>query len=238
MLFYNKVFYNKVEVLSPETHADLRFDPLPDLGFARGATSVPLLAEEFAAACVRFPIVFARGTSESDGADGEVMAHALLSLGSDGNRFIGDNGQWTAPYMPAYIRRYPFVLANLPEDRFAVAFDPECGGFGTEKGDRLYEDGKPSAFLDKEINFLRKVHHGHHRTLEAIRIMQSEELLRPIDINIDRAGNRSTVRNLMAIDEEKLRQIPADKAGEWVANGLMLTMYAQLISMKNLETLV
>jgi len=67
------------------------------------------MAAEFVSALSDFPIVFA--------ADEEsVIPVLLLGMRNSENVFIGPEGGWNGRYIPAFIRRYPFVLAH-PEDQ-------------------------------------------------------------------------------------------------------------------------
>ena len=228
------LFYKRPELLRPTDHVDLRFNQLTSLDFARSATAVPLMAAEFPRACTRFPIVFSKSR------DGDMMSHAVLSLDKGGNAFVNEQGEWMAPYLPLYIRRYPFVLANLANkpDDFAVAFDADSSCFNTETGERLFDEtGKATEFLEKEMDYLRRSHHEHLRTRKFIQMLVDEELLSGIQIDVVRARDdaKSTIRNLLAVDEKKLKALPAEKSQGLLADGLMAIIYAHLISLNNFE---
>ena len=229
------LFYRRPETLRPQVHMGLRFAPLTSYTFAKEAKSVPLLAFEFIDACRTYPIVFSRGANES------FQAHAILSLAEGGNTFIDEQGQWTTSYIPSYIRRYPFVLASLPDrNEFAVAFDADSGCFGTVEGNALYdESGASSAFLEKEIDFLRKLHHEHLRTEQLLKMLMAESLLSTVKVDLVRGGEqeKSSLGRFVAIDEDKLKKLPADKATKFLTDGVLALCYAQLISLKNFEAL-
>ena len=72
--------------------------------FAAGAQAVPLTVTEFPVAALSFPIIFAGDRRQP---------LAVMGVSGDANMFIQPNGYFEAGvYVPAYIRRYPFVLAN------------------------------------------------------------------------------------------------------------------------------
>lgn len=226
------LFYNRPEALNREAHAKLKFTPPKDYSFARQALAVPVMAVEFPFACRQYPIVFTPDPS------GSLMAVAILSLAEGGNPFVNDEGQWTASYIPAFIRRYPFVLANIPDkaDDFAVAFDAESGCFADDKGEPLFDDkGEPSTFLQAQLQFLQRFHLENQRTQQFMKTLLDESLLRPINIDIVRAGDQAKfgVRNALTVDEQALQKLPADKAGNLLANGFLAAIYAHLISLQN-----
>ncbi len=102
------LFYNRPARLNRIAHAKLRFTPLANFEFARKVTSIPLMAVEFPLACRQYPIIFVQSP------EGVVVAQAVLSLAEGVNSFVDDQGRWTATYVPAFIRRYLFVLAEIP----------------------------------------------------------------------------------------------------------------------------
>ncbi|MBF0126705.1 MAG: SapC family protein, partial [Magnetococcales bacterium] len=81
-----------------------------DYFFARDAHQVPAYAHEFSIGCMHYPIVFVY-----DG-DGVVMPLFLLGFREGENRFVDHAGQWLVDYVPAYVRRYPFVLEENGRD--------------------------------------------------------------------------------------------------------------------------
>jgi hypothetical protein len=67
------------------------------------------------------------------------------------NSFVGDSGQWRSnTYVPAFIRRYPFVLAQSDNDEFKVCFDEAYAGWNEEEGRELFaESGENSPYLTR-----------------------------------------------------------------------------------------
>lgn len=103
------LFYERPVPLNRTQHKDLRLKGIPSLRFAAGVHSVPLTGVEFPAAARDLPILFAGSSMEEAG------PMALLGLRQNENLFIDADGQWAAnTYVPAFVRRYPFVLAEKP----------------------------------------------------------------------------------------------------------------------------
>jgi hypothetical protein len=226
------LFYNRPARLNRITHAKLRYTPLTNLEFTRKIIRIPLMAAEFPLACRQFPIVFVQAP------DGTVGAVAVLSLTEGINSFVDDKGQWTATYVPAFIRRYPFVLAEIPgkPDDFDVAFDEGSGCFHPKKGEPLFDDhGAPSAFLNAQIEFLRNFHGEHQRTRLALATLKTDGLLTPYNVDIVRGSDKTKfeVRNVLVVDEAKLQNLAAEKAATYLKTGMLGMIYAHLISLQS-----
>jgi hypothetical protein len=117
-------FYQQPVVLDREQHKGLRLQPNADARFAVKNQAVPLLAAEFPEACLEYPIVFAKGQ------DGQWLALALTGLQAGANAFVNAQGQWNARYVPASVRRYPFILAESGGDQLSLAADLAAAHFG------------------------------------------------------------------------------------------------------------
>ncbi len=226
------LFYNRPARLNRIEHAKLRFTPLANFEFARKVTAVPLMAVEFPLACRQYPIIFVQSP------EGVVGAQAVLSLAEGVNSFVDFKGRWTATYVPAFIRRYPFVLAEIPDkpDDFDVAFDEGSGCFHPKKGEPLFDDqGAPTAFLQAQIDFLKNFHAEHQRTRQVLETLKTDGLLVPFNVDIVRGGDKAqfAVRNTLAVDEAKLAGLASEKVGAYLKSGMMAMIYAHLISLQS-----
>ena len=226
------LFYNRPARLNRVAHAKLRYTPLANFEFARKVTSVPLMAAEFPLACRQYPIIFVQSP------DGTVTAQAILSLTEGINTFVNDKGQWTATYVPAFIRRYPFVLAEIPgkTDDFDVAFDEGSGCFHPKKGEPLFDDhGAPTALLNAQVEFLKNFHGEHQRTRQALETLKADGLLVPFNVDIVRAKDKAqfAVRNALVVDETKLQALAPEKVAVYFKTGMLAMIYAHLISLQS-----
>ena len=230
------IFYQKPTRLNTIAHGKLRFSPLSNFEFSSKVSAVPLIAAEFPVACRQYPIVFIEGPN------GMLSAQAVLSLEQERNSFLDDKGNWTATYVPAFIRRYPFVLAEIPgkPDDFDVAFDEASGCFDKKKGEPLFDDaGTPTKFLQEQIDFLRLYHAEFKRTQQFLEALKKEDLLMPYNVDIVRGTDhaRFAIRSAMVINESKLQNLTSEKASTYLKNGFLALMYAHLISLQSLLAL-
>ena len=97
------LFYKDVVPLNKDTHADLSVEAAKDYSHVSDTNSIYIAAVEFPRANREYPIVFAKV--------GEIpFPVALLGAKKNFNAYIQEDGRWNAKYIPAYVRRYPFIL--------------------------------------------------------------------------------------------------------------------------------
>lgn len=228
-------FYERPVPLNRTAHKDLRLKPVPSLKFAANVHSVPLTGVEFPAAARDVPILFA-GTDMKDAGP-----MALLGLRQNENLFVDADGQW-APntYVPAFIRRYPFILAEKPEgqegDDFTVFLDEAYEGFNTEQGERLFkEDGADTEMLTNAVNFLGEFQQHVARTHWFMDQLRKHDLLEPRNIRLEKDGKTINLNGLFVVSEEKLRQLDEKVAHEFLKEGVLGWIYAHLLSLANID---
>lgn len=231
------LFYERPVPLNRTAHKDLRLKGLPSVKFAANAHSVPLTGVEFPAVARDLPILFA-GTSVEDAGP-----MALLGLRQNENLLVDANGQWEPnTYVPAFVRRYPFVLAEKPEgaegDDFTVFLDEAYEGFGDTEGERLFlEDGSDSEMLTKAVGFLGEFQQHIARTRWFMEQLRKHDLLEPRNIRLEKDGNAINLNGLFVVNEEKLRQLDEKTAYEFAKEGVFGWIYAHLLSLPNIDRL-
>lgn len=229
-------FYERPVPLNRTQHKDLRLKGLPSLKFAANVHSVPLTGVEFAPAARDLPILFAGVTAAEAG------PMALLGLRQNENLFIDADGKW-APntYVPAFVRRYPFVLAEKPADQkdgddFTVFLDEGYEGFNTEEGERLFkEDGTDTEMLTNAVNFLGEFQQHVARTHWFMEQIRKHDLLEPRNVRLEKDGNVINLNGLFVVSEEKLRKLDAKVAQEFLQEGVLGWIYAHLLSLANID---
>ncbi|WP_199097570.1 SapC family protein [Dyella sp. ASV21] len=229
------LFYERPVPLNRNQHKDLRIKPMPNLKFAGTAHSVPLTGVEFPAAARDLPILFGGNTLEEAG------PMALLGLRQNENLFIGADGFWEQNiYIPAFIRRYPFVLAEKPAgqegDDFTVFLDEAYEGFNTAEGDRLFkEDGTDSEMLTNAVRFLGEFQQHVTRTQWFMEQLRKHDLLEPRNIRLEKDGKAINLNGLFVVNEDKLRQLDEKTTFEFAREGVFGWIYAHLLSLANID---
>ncbi|SFR88677.1 SapC protein [Dyella sp. OK004] len=229
------LFYERPVPLNRTQHKDLRLKGIPSLKFAAGVHSVPLTGVEFPAAARDLPILFAGQTMEEAG------PMALLGLRQNENLFVDAEGQWAAnTYVPAFVRRYPFVLAEKPAeqegDDFTVFLDEAYEGFGDQEGERLFkEDGTDSEMLSNAVNFLGEFQQHVARTQWFMQQLRKHDLLEPRNIRLEKDGKSINLNGLYVVSEEKLRNLDEKTSHEFLKEGVFGWIYAHLLSLANID---
>ena len=229
-----QIFYETAAPLTRARHGNWSVEIGTGFEFARHATSVPLTAVEFPFAAPEYPIVFA-GTDEA------MMPAAILGARQNENLFVGADGKWSARYVPAFVRRYPFVFASS-EDRktFTLCIDESYPGCNQEgRGEALFDaEGKPTAFLDGRLKFLQEYQTQFDRTLALCKRLRELDLLEPMQAKITfGAGTSASVTGFGIVSRERLKALGADVLQQLAKNDALELIYLHLQSVRNFSAL-
>lgn len=229
------VLYNELEPLSSSLHAAHRLNPKDALESVANLHAVPLTADEFILAQRYYPIVFTSGPSP--------VPLALMGLNEGVNLFVDESGKFKGDtYIPAYLRRYPFMLAKLRPDTddLSLCFDPSSGIL-TEggEGDALFDEGQPSETTKAILSFCEQFEQSGARTGALIAEFEKNELLIDGEVAIQPEGAEQpfVYRGFRMISEEKLRDLRGDVSRKLIQSGAMALIYAHLFSLSLIRDL-
>lgn len=230
------MFYQKPTVLDRNIHRSARVKMSGgDFSFAKQTNSVPLLALEFPRAALDYPIVFAGPNTAS------LLPAALLGLHTDENLYVSASGGWTGGYIPAFIRRYPFVLAEKPGGggEFSVCIDTAYPGWENPSGTPLFDASGAEAPLLKEVlTFLGQYQNNVAPTQTFIKKLVELDLLISREIRSRDGGNKFlSLRGLYVIDEPRLAKLSDAQITDLCRTGFMGLIHAHLLSLGNLVKL-
>ncbi|HUU72702.1 MAG TPA: SapC family protein [Burkholderiales bacterium] len=221
--------------VSAERHGDWSLKTANDFGFCASVNSVPLMTVEFFNAASEYAIVF----SETD--EG-VMPSVMLGLDRDENRYLSDVGGWQARYVPAFVRRYPFVYSLSDDGRkFELCVDESFPHFNIEgRGERLFtSDKNPSPYLGRMLRFLEQYQLEFERTRSFCDKLLAFGLLEPICAEAATGkGESLSLDGLMAVNRDKARSLAADKLSELARSDEFGLLQLQLHSMRNFPAVI
>lgn len=220
-------------LLDRDRHRGRRVRPREDFSFAREANALLLAAVEFNEACKEYAVVFTRS-------GGKVVSVAMLGLRSGENLFVDEAGAWDARYRPAFVRRHPFVLAQLPGHALGVCIDEAHAGVDDPAGEALFDaQGQETPFLRGAIDFLTQFQREVARTEAFCARLEQAGLLREMDARAELAdGRRFTVNGLLVVDEKKLMALPDAGALALFRSGELHLVAMHLASLSNMQRLV
>jgi len=236
----NVLFYSQPEPLSSEIHGKMGVKSMDGpFGFAKVGHAIPLTVGEFPPAAMTGPIIFVGD---------DKMPIAVMGLQAGDNMFLRDDGLFEpGAYVPAYIRRYPFVFANDDNAKQMVLCVDRAAEFVVDKNPDLpfFEaDGQPSQYTKNCIEFCNNFELERQRTMNFVQILKGLDLFEtktatftPVDAN-GQAGEPQVIAEYFGVSEEKLNKLPAEKFVELRDNGALSQIYAHLISLLCWDRLV
>jgi hypothetical protein len=225
------LFYNALEPLSSEAHAHFRVRNVERAPFLKDQHAIPLTVEEFPMVMRYMPIVFTQGP--------DPVPLALMALNEGFNSFVDQDGGLLSNdiYIPAYIRRYPYLLARLqPEsDQLTLCFDPTSEAIGDfADGEPLFENGQPTAVTRAILDFNEQFEQGGAKTQAFMRELAELELLQDgqAELRLTPDASPITYQGFQMVNEEKLRDLRGDQLRKMVQSGMLPMIYAHLFSMQ------
>jgi len=229
------LFYQDLMPLNSRDHAKWRSKPTTTIDWLAKEHAVPLTAEEFIQAQRDYPIIFSAGD--------QPVPLALMGLNEGVNTFIDDEGKPIGDfYLPAYARRYPFLLARLtPEaEELSLCFDPTADLIGAfDDGEPLFgDDGQPAAPVQGALQFCEQFEQAGARTQAFMDELQKHDLLMDGEVAITQAADPDkpyVYRGFRMVNEEKLRELAPDVLQEWTKNGLLALLFAHLFSLDRMR---
>lgn len=224
------LFYKDLMPLNSRDHGTWRSRTIDKAAWIDSQHAIPLTVEEFPQAQRDFPIVFSAGDNP--------VPLALMGLNEGVNVFFDDEGTMLGEsYVPAYVRRYPFLLAKLQPDReeMSLCFDPSSGILGEfPEGEQLFVDGQPSEHTKSVLDFCEKFEEAGARTQAFMEELRQADLLMDGEVAIrqnDKPDQPYVYRGFRMVNQDKLRELDAEKLKTWSETGLLPLIYAHLFSL-------
>jgi hypothetical protein len=227
------LFYKNPTPLSSERHAKKSISRTPDYSFAVDTNSVPVTAMECSRAMQNYPIVFTTGDP--------VVPVAVLGLRGAKNQFVEPDGAWRAgAYIPAYIRRYPFILMESPDKlQFTLCIDEDSNLLVDGDGQPLFEGDTATEAANKALEFCSAYQGQHSFTLEFTAALEKYGLLVENRASVAlKSGEQLSLSGFRMVDEAQLAALPDDVFLDWRQRGWVPLIYCHLLSMGNWQALV
>jgi hypothetical protein len=224
------LLYNGLEPLNRNAHGNARVRMIGTIAGLGSAHAIPVTTDEFGLAQRHFPIVFSIGENP--------VPLALMGLHEGTNTFFDKDGKPVdgGVYVPAYIRRYPFMLARLrnDSDELSLCFDPTSEAIGDfEEGDLLFDGDQPSDAVKAILDFCEQFEQAGQRTAAFMAELQSMGLLMEGEVAIQPEGSEQPFiyRGFQMVDEEKFRNLRGDELRRLNQNGMLALIVAHLFSL-------
>ncbi len=224
------LFYKDLMPLNSRDHANYHTRTTDKAEWMVGQHAIPLTADEFIQAGRNYPIVFSAGDNP--------VPLALMGLNEGVNVFLDDAGKLAENvYVPAYCRRYPYMLAKLAPDtdELSLCFDPTSDIIGEfEDGIALFDGDQPTDGTKGLLEFCKNFEEAGQRTANFVEELEKAKLLMDGEVAIQQEGLEQpfVYRGFKMVDQEKLREVRGDQLRTWNQSGLLALLFAHLFSLE------
>jgi hypothetical protein len=232
------LFYQSLEALNAGQHGKMKIRRIDKAPIIATTHAIPATVEEFALLQRHYPIIFSVGETP--------VPLVLMGLSEGVNVFLDENGMVREKerpiYVPAYMRRYPFLLAKLrpDSDELSLCFDPSSGAVGEfEDGEPLFDGDQPSQATKAVLQFCEQFETAGQRTTAFIEEIKQSGLLMDGEVAIQPEGVEQpfVYRGFQMVDEEKLRNLRGDELRKMNQNGMLALIHAHLFSLTQIREL-
>lgn len=226
--------FESLLVLDKQAHRDLRMRVSVPYFYAQNLSMTPLCAEEVLQVAREFLIVFPL--------EGGVP-QALLGLGNERNVYVDAQGRWLARYVPAHVRRYPFMLGTVPlaegatENRqFVLQFVENAPHFADSQGRPLFDvTGQPSELLQRVQGMLMTLQKDFERALAQVAQLSELGLLKAGELTFKQDDKPIRLGGFRLLDEAAFNALPAEALQQLRDSGALNLVYAHKVSMTLLQ---
>lgn len=229
------LIYENAVPVTQSRHGQWSVEVLGNYAFAGKVNSLPLMAVEIPPAAMEYCIVFA-GDAQA------VMPAVVLGLREHENLYLTPaEGTWQSKYVPAFLRRYPFVFSASDDgNTFTLCIDeafPGCNQAG--RGARLFgDDGKPSAYVENVLKFLQDYQTQFRVTQAFCDKLRRLDLLEPMQAQVTlQSGQRTQLTGFMAVSRERLKKLSGDALADLARTDELELIYLHLNSLRNFSLL-
>jgi hypothetical protein len=228
------LFYSGLEPLNVTQHGKMKIRAIEKAPIIAATHAIPATVDEFALLQRHYPIVFSVGDTP--------VPLVLMGLSEGVNVFLNADGKLhdSMMYVPAYMRRYPFLLARLrpDSDELSLCFDPSSGAVGDfDEGEPLFDGDQPSEATKAILQFCEQFETAGQRTALFIDELKKSGLLMDGEVAIQPEGSDQpfVYRGFQMVDEEKLRELRGDELRKMNQNGMLALIYAHMFSLSQIR---
>jgi hypothetical protein len=221
-------------ILHREAHRMLKFKRAGrDMNWVKGLITLNLAASEMPTAATAFPCVMTHGP-----AGARLLAVAGLEQGR--NLFVDTHGQWTAAYMPAVLRTWPFRLLDQADKEGSRPIAVQREALSTSEGDALFDDkGQEAPWLQGVMKDLVALDTAEATTSAMVNALHAagvltERALQAILPN----GRQMELTGFLSVDEHKLNALEDKVVADLHRQGALAMAYLHLLSLRQFKSLM
>jgi SapC len=227
------LFYRSLTPIDAARHSGKSLKRRIGYDFARATHAVLLNGSEFDAAARFYPIVFTPSPASA--------ALAVMGVRRDRNLFVDASGDWhPGSYIPAYIRRYPFIFhESADKQQYTLCIDETSGAIEDGNDRPFFSGGKPTPIVQDALKFCAAFQRDFTGTRDFVEQLSERGLLIPNQAEITlNSGEKLSVTGFHIIDRDRFAGLPDSAFLEWRRKGWLPWVYAHFVSHGNWSALV
>lgn len=217
--------------LSPEQHAAVHVSEQQALSFAATQHLLNLRVTELAHLACDFPVFISKTPY------GEWALSALCSVQQGRNLWV-EQGRWQATYVPSCVQTYP--LCALPgSEQGPVKLGIFNEASQHEQGIALFDETQQATpELLRRQKLVAQDLHNEYLTYKFLNALADLQLLQPITLLLQSTNAEQQIAGLHTINEDRLAQLTAEQLHALQQQGMLLPIYALLLSLLQLNKLI
>lgn len=218
-------FFTNVVALNNEKHKNLKISREVNYAFSVKSHAIPAVVVEVPYLAKEYPVVFAKGE------DNQYTLLAVLGFEEKSNAYVSADGDWLAEYVPAHIRRYPFISLPTTEDpeKSVLCIDQDAPHFQTNKGKKLFDkQGNTTKATQMALRMNEEYEQSMAETNRFIKDIIAQNILEETTENSE-FGNITFYR--IAVD--KFNALDTNVIGKWKQDNYLSVIAFLLQSQRN-----
>lgn len=229
------------QLLNNVDHKDLRIIIDRSAKYGDSVWFAATFPSEFRNVQRHYPIVFTKHPET-----GHYEAVALFGFEDGENLFLDERG-WDAGYIPLNVMRMPFLIGYQEKGEVGessrepvITVDMDSPRVNTERGEPVFlEHGGNSPYIEQVSSILKALHEGIRSggpffdTLDQLGLIES--FVADIQLN---DGSEHRLAGFYTINEDALRELPADDLAMLNRRGYLEAIYMVIASMSQMPALV
>lgn len=217
--------------LSPTQHQHANFLPRTDFYFCAERLAIPVLLPELMQLLPHMALGVQVGEQNC-------MPVGFLALTPRQPLYVGEDGSWELPYVPAMLRAHPFAVKTTKEGQQALCLDEDH--LSHDEGTPLFTtEGTLNDPVAKTFTFLEHCERGQHQARIAAKQLHAAGVLEQWPLTIKSAEGETSpfpLPGLHRVNEAALNALDAETYHS-LRGGPMALAHAQLFSMAQLGQL-
>lgn len=223
-------------LVNKEDHKDLRIRTNRSADLGDNVMFALTFPAEFRSVQTCYPILFHKT------GDGDFIPVALFGFEKGENLFLDETG-WHASYIPAMIRKEPFLIGHqdsADDTSRVLSLDLDSPRVNTEQGEALFMPlGEMTDYLQTMAAMLEDLYNGHEESRRFVRFLRDEDLLESVTFDITlQDGSRNSLLGFYTINEEKVAELSAETLHLMNQNGYLMPVFMAMASLGKVHELI